>query len=752
MLRTPPTPSPEILAGTITPAVLEKEPAQTNANFIPLQDTNLKLDEAAEAALVDHALARMEHIKYEMGLRDSEGRVEHDSWLDIRIRNEQTNANDVRWRLRLPDTVFKDSNFTRGNSKRHCRLYAARVRDDLIGTRPFFGAFAQDGTDSSEVQLAKDAEELAQQRIEASNIPGVIREGVRLAAIRNESVVKVTYSKRATPYIGPATVLVDPRTGMPARTPDLGLLVYKDDDVIEDPHAEGVLRLKKDPSFEMVDGQYETKFFPALEQTLVHEDNVRGEVLDPRDFLCPITAEDIHSADLVAHLREDTAGSLNALYAGLAQFEDYKRRTPVTGRLQPREHQNEKDEILRPYGLDMILIAECYLRYTIDGVESDVLLVIDVEARKAIFYDYMANHMSRRPFTVIFGVEREPNRWYGVGVYSMMEHNDLYGDGMFNRHNRADSQSGKIRWVAKQAVKEWRDNPVIHIGSPKPVTVDATWDSEKPIAGEINLNAIPENSQGLVLMTGMDQAGEQLFGIYGNADASAANLNNSRTATGVMNNERNSNVLLKDSEIDHIRSIEDILCMAVEFLLENIPTILFTMSSKTQTLITLNREEIRSLKRNVKLLLTRSKSAEALKSNQDAEAIALRYFRLTPLEQFYLRDFYVGQLRSLEIADADQKLPEVSREELQAWQQAEAQKAAPPQPPSQSISFKYEDLARSEQVQLLQKAGIQPASDEELALKKAEEQAAEVDMIEAKAKAAPKPAPNGKATAPAGRN
>ncbi len=721
------TSQPLALTGPIQPAELTQEPPE-QTGFTPLQETNLKLTQEQEQELVTHALARMEAIKWEMGLRDNDGRVQANSWLDIRIRNQQTNANDVAWRARDKSSIFAESNYTRGNSKRHCRLYAARVRDDLIGTRPFFGAFAQDGTDPEAVDLARDAEELAQQRIEESNVPHVIREGLRLAAIRNESVVKVSYSKNTSPFIGPAEVFVD-LMGMPLRTPELGLLIYKDDDMLPDPYVEGLARLEKDPSFAMTQNQYETRFFPDLEQVLVKEDNVRAEVLDPRDFLCPLTAEDIHSADLVAHLREDTAATLNGVYGGFAQFETYRGRRAVTGRLQPRRHQNELEEEERPqYGLDVILVAEVYLRYVVDGQEVDIILVLDVENKEAVFYDYMANHMSRRPFTVIFGVEREPNRWYGIGVYSMMEHIELYTDTQFNRYNRADSQSGKIRWISKNGIKELRDGNEVRIGDPRPYIIDSTWDTDKPVAGEINLNSITENGVGRELMLDMDQRGEQLFGIYSNADASASNLNNSRTATGVMNNERNSNVLLKDSEIDHIRSIEEILSMAVEFLLENIPPVIFTLSMKTNSLVTLNREEIRGLKRKVKLLLTRSKSAEALQANQSAEAIALRYFRLSPLEQNKLRPLYVNQLRSLEVPDADQMLPEVTDQEVEAWKQSQAQAAAPPTPPSQSISFKYEDLARSEQIQLLQKAGIQPASDEELAEKREEEIATEKAM------------------------
>lgn len=714
--------------------------------FVPMKETNLKLTEEQEKALVDHALGRMAHIRFEMGLQP-DGTVQQDSWLDLRMRNEQTNANDLKWRHALGG-VFRDSNITLGNSKRQCRLYAARLRDDLLGTRPFFGAFAQDGANPDDVQLAKDAESDTQKRIEESNIPATIREAYRLAAIRNEAVLKVTYSRDATQFIGPATVYVD-NNGRPIFTEDRNLLIFEDDDFLPDPHTEGLLRLEKDPSFSMVDGQFDVQYFPDLEQTLIHYDNVRGLVLEPRDFLCPLTAEDVHSADLVAHLREDTIGALNAAFGGFATFHSYKDSRPVTGRLQPRDHQNEQFETLRPYAVPTILVAEVYLRFDADGdgLEEEILLVLDVREQKAIFYDYLGNHMSRRPFTVYYGVEREPNRWYGVGVFQMMSHNSLYIDTQLNRFNRSDSESGSIRWVNKNAAKEWRDGNPIAIGSGNPVVIDQTWDTNQPIAGVINMNELQEGSKGWDLMQKMEIAGEMQFGVMGSAEASGTNLNSSRTATGIMNIERNAGVLIKDSEVDHIRSTEDTLSLAVEFLLENRPKVSYTLTD--DRLVTLNRDEIRGLTRKVKLLLTRSKSAEALVTNEKAEAIALRYFRLTPREQNKLRPLYINQLRSLEVPDADQMLPEVTNEEVAAWQQAEAAKAAPPEPPSQSISVKFDDLARSEQIQLLKNMGITPASDEEIAAEEAMEQAQELAKAEAKSQSAPKP--NGSANSPSRR-
>ncbi len=721
------------LAGQMMPSGPEIT-IEPQFELLPAFQTPLKLTEEQEAEMTTWAMGRMNDIKRQMGL-DASGRVEPGSWLDIRIQNEQTNANDLEWRKNQLKGVFLDSNFTVGDSKRHCRLYAARVRDDLIGTRPFFGAFAQDGTDEDEVALAKESETITQKRIEESNVPGVIREAVRLAAIRNEAVVKVSYVRDATPYRGPARVLVD-RYGLPIHTPARGMLIYEKDDFLPDPFTEGLARLEKDPSFSMTQGQYRYKLIPDLEQTMVRYDNVHAAVLDPRDFLCPIDAEDIHTADLVAHLREETPANLNAAFGGYDTFRSYKSSPrPVTGALQPKRHQGERDDTMRS-GIERVLVSEVCMRYPIDGVECEIFATFDMVQQKAVFYDYLGNHMSRRPYRVIWGVEREPQRWFGVGVFSMMSHNSLYIDAQFNRYNSADGKSGCIKWANREAVREWREGGAIEVGIGNPVTVDKNFDPNAPIAGVINLNEI-KSEYGRDLMKEMQRAGEVQFGVISSADGSAQGLNQSGTATGIMNLERTSNVLIKDSEIDHIEAIEEILAMAVEFLIDNIPQMLVQFDPKTQKISQLSRDEIRGLRRKVKLLLTRSKSAEALVTNEKAEAIWLRYFRLTPFEQYYGRPFYINQLRALEVPDADQRLPEVTWEQVQAWQAQQAAQKEPLPPPSKSIGTKYSDLARSEQEQVLQQAQIKPAPPEEIQAMKQEEQATK--LAEAKAKGQGRP-------------
>jgi hypothetical protein len=118
------------------------------------------------------------------------------------------------------------------------------------------------------------------------------------------------------------------------------------------------------------------------------------------------------------------------------------------------------------------------------------------------------------------------------------------------------------------------------------------------------------------------------------------------------------------------------------------------------------------------------------------------YEALNPYERYKLRSEYIRQLKALETPDADSKLDEVTKEEAYKWLQESKQ--PPTIPPKTSIATKYPDLQRSEQVQVLQREGIQPAPDQEVLASEARSHeldvAKEKAVAEAKASAKPEPA------------
>lgn len=702
---------------------------------VPRPKSYLRLSEEREKWLVEMALQEIHSLMREMG-REVDGTVLPNTWMAEGCRNQDTYDQDFEWRA-LVGTVFVDSNLSWNDSGRKARLLSARTRNDLMGTRPFFGCMtARNGRPA----LTKQVEGYVQERIEASNVVETGREAIRTALVVNQAVVKTSYFIDKTLFRGPAKGILVDANGQPLLT-SKGEYVYEKDDRIPDPHVEQLERLKKDPSFTIEPGQYGIADFDELPQVSVKYDNVRAEVCDHRDFLCSLKVNSIHESRANIHLSECTVEKLATMYGDIDMdatrgYFDYCGGR--TGATQPIWIRGETEEERTTY-VRSVVKAEVYIRCDADedGREEEVMLILDLTNQRPIFYDYLENHMGERPFSVIPGIEKVAGRWYGVGVMSKMMHADLQGDAQLNRIFLKDGRTASVTIKKKQAVEEWASGAPVEFGTPKIYNYAANYNREQngPVIERYNLN---ENAQlDLVLTDKMRQAADLLFGIQSNQSASAMGMNRSDTATGVMSIERDADVITRDQEHDVAKGLEHMLAQAVEMVLENMDEEVLAWSEDGSELVTLNRDEIRSLERQVKLLLTKSRSAEGLATIGQAEAIAMRYFALSPEQKNRLRSLYIKQLQYLEVDDADELLPAITDQEVEAWKQAQANQKPPEKPVSESIAIKLSDLTPDERAQALAKANIQASSPEELEAFKTSEM--QRDVFEKRASTPPRP-------------
>ena len=533
--------------------------------------THLKLSPEREQWLVDRATQRITELMEEMGLED-DGRVEINSFMGRRCRYQDTYDNDLSWRKQtMKGSVFEDSNLTRGTTKRYVREMTAKVTDDLLGTTPFFGVVKRKETAGP---MAKAVDEFLQERLDLSNIQQTLREGIRTALIRNEAVVKIRHEYRVSPYVGPAEVLCTYATGEPVTTPN-GHFIYLNDDLPEDPNMPGMVRLKKDPLFAMPIKQatYVYKKLDALAQKNIICDGPEGSILDARSFLCPLTAPCIHKADIVVQLYDEDVENLREQFSGFEVWDRYESGSMETsGEMMPKVAHGEIDDDRRSSIVKRRRMAEVYIRCDADedGSQEEIMLILDRDLGKAVFYEYLHNQMPKRPFEVIPGIETVPNRWYGVGVMQALEDNALFIDAQFNRINLKDSQNASATFRNPHAVKDWKSGQPTVLGTKKIYDLEQGFDRDtNPPLFRINLND-ETSERGWALMEKAEQDGSLQFGAIGAKDASASNLNNSRTATGILNIERTANVLTKATEGDQIKGINRVLEQAVEVLLENL--------------------------------------------------------------------------------------------------------------------------------------------------------------------------------------
>jgi hypothetical protein len=613
-----------------------------------------------------------------------------------------------------------NSNFSLNISKRYARLMSAKSRDDLIGTDPFFAIMPEDA-DPQDIQTAEAAEKYLQLKARQSNVKESLAEGLKTALIQGEAVMKITYVADATKFRGPAEVAIGPFVyvgaegqvltppGEPVMTPR-GNYIYRNDEWVPDPAVQNQFRLKKEP---MVATRYtpQFKFFPALDQVLTQQQGVDLRVVDFRDFLCPLNAASIHEADINVHMFDMPWERLIQIYGMFEVSQPYVNQPYMSGE---KAAKMSKDEVQGEAEAGSLVLktvncADVYMRMDVDddNFEEDIWLVIDRKAKKAIWYDYMGAHLKKRPFEVIPGVEKVQNRWYGTGVFEMLDHKQLYVDTAFNRINFKASKNSSVRFRVRNAVAEWKAGQELVFGDDQVLTIeDPRFNAQNPPLFAVDLPDTDPFSMKLIELA--LQAAQTEVGISGPNDAQMAGLDTGKLATGIEQMEREANVLMKETVGVQGKAVAAVLDQVVDCVLEHMDESEVLYDEDTQSLIHLNREAIRNIGKHTRLLLTRSRSTETIETARMVIQLCREYYEaLNPQEQNLLRPEYVRQARALEVQDADRLFRKVTDEEVAQWKQA--QQNAGDLPPKTSIATKYTDLERSEQEQVLQREKIQPA-------------------------------------------
>lgn len=738
------------------PGAVEQQPLPDEldpaAPVFPAMETSLILDEGQVSNLESRIQRRIADVSSEMGLGTNPQDVS--GWMLERERNQNQYDNEWEWRAALGG-IFKFSNFSLNLSKRYARLMAAKTTDDLVGSDPFFSFMP---TEKGDPELSKQAEWYVQEKFSQSNGKKKLKAAMKSALIRNECVVKLAYVENSTVYYGPGIVAVGPNeyvgpkglvriaSGDPIVTPK-GDYIYQNDDWFPDPTVQGMMRLQKEPNV-VVRYQIKFEYKPDLQQILHGEKGLSIRELDYRDFLCPLNAACVHEADINVHLFDMELPQLKARYSGFDVSRSYVNSEYLSGEKQPNITKKE-DEMPSSQALQIVNCADVYIRCNPfaggpgdTGQEYELWVVFDRGHSKVIWYDFLGNHMRKRPFEVIPGIETVQNRWYGVGVFEMLSHKQSYVDTQFNRVNWKSMKASNLRFRNKNAVEQWKAGQKVSFGDDQVLDViDPRFDKDNPPYYEVASHEIDEYAMKLIEL--MIQAGSTEVGIVGPDDGAMAGLDTTKLATGIKSLERTGNLLMKFTENDHSDALTEILDQAVDIILEKMDPDELIYREDTGELLALNRDEIRKHQQAVKLHLTRSRSTETIETARMVIQLVREYYEaLTPLEQMKLRGEYIRQLKALEVPDAAKLLDEVTPQQVVQWQIAQANAAN--LPPKTSIATKYDGLERSEQEQVLQKEGIQPASKAEVAAGEKKEVKLEGDKAGAVAKETAKftPKPN----------
>ena len=747
------------------------------------------------AQIVEDICKRIEECRSDMGHSLAIPLARVNSWLWDRQIARMSYYNDFSWRLGYGET-FRMNNWSQNVPRRFIRLMAAKITDDLLGTEPFFACMPEKHRG---IKLTKQVEEYVQEEVGRSNLRATVFEAVRVALTEGERCIKVTHVKEQTGFIGAAVVAVDDQ-GKPFQLPSGDYIYPKDDFIftvqlpdgsfkVIDPQDAAQLdaekdpskrthvqkRLKKEPSFEIqlnspimipseeIDpatgqpiptGQIRYARVEKLPQTITHRDGLDASSPFAEDFIWPIHVAHLRDADIMVHCYDEAVTTMELLYnqSGLSDTMAKNRlKITATGELsgqsqrltQMGEETNYSKNGTPGATLEKFNCHECYYRCRVnpdDPFESWLFVVLDFATRTPIYAEYLGNlNMKAPPFRLIRGVESVPGRAYGIGVYKMMEHSNLFIDLCFNRVALKSSKECSVTFVHEDGTKETKAGLKMHLGGKEVYSIpsNSEFGKDRPPIFRVNLAELDDFA--IEQMEAMVAAEQLSFGIVSMAelDASNAPIAKDGTATATRNIERSGNLLQRATENMMADDLKAVMEMAVDCVLENMDEDDMQFVEGQDQLATLNRDEIRNLDRDVRLLMTKARSEESIQINTAAAQLIVAYYTMLPSMRKRIRAQYINILKSYDVQDADDKLEEPTPEELQAEQQQNQN------PPKDSMTLKIGDLVGNEVAQALAGFGIKAdeTARQQLTLQDQQDKANQLALLANKNQPAKPPEP-----------
>lgn len=692
--------------------------------------SSLRLAREQETRLVEHAFKRLEELEAELGRSEtgeadwyqaaaiSDKRKVARTFMAKRQLFEMAYNNRMDWRPGVLGGIFEKSNLVVPIARRVIRQMVARANNYFFGTDPWFSAYPIGASDKP---TAERVERYTRHKLDEAGTKGQLETAIEMAFVRGETVVKTTYRRREDIYKQEASVLigadgkpmldaggdfieegdlfvpeqqaaVDPVTGQPAADPATGEPLMQ---------PTGAMVLKRDGKTVMpATPQYQKQL---ITRRLTIFEGPDAQPVYFRDFLCPLDAATVQDADSVFHLYDMPVGVIADLYrrrgvldaganaeataAAIRLLRDLANESgePKAAKDQRRDELQEDDRRTERT-VPVAEIAEVWLRYDADndGIEEEIMLVLDRKNRQPIYYDYTANMTpdGQRPFDVI-RASKVDNRWHGIGAMEMFESSQNIIDLLVNRWNYSQSAAGRVDfWRPYNTVEGDRD-PHLKLNWGGTYTPKAGMKAEDCLETvtlpDIKHEAL-QNMFEFFLQMVMNESGVQ----HAN-DAQAVGMDSAKLATGIRNIEKSGQEMfalflssLEPGLQGVIRRMSGVL-----FFNLNAEEAFTFFEGDTAQIDQITPEEVRDLELNVQILMTRYRGEQVLQSSGQAAALATQFYGLPPEIQQLLAPLYRDQLKALQVSNADEIIvPGISMAGLAPG----GQLASPPTPraPGQS--------------------------------------------------------------------
>lgn len=665
--------------------------------------TGLRLDATNEALLVNYALDRLENSRSSYGARtDSSG------WLSKRRVATNQFQNDFSHRASIKDSIWEKSNRSLHTVGRIIRLSTARLCDDLLGTTdPFFSLSpdlpefprVMDLQQAAELEaklqafadMVKGVERWANYKAKECGAREVLRMAILGALIRGEAVVKRRWSLQRKIW-WTVDLVAATREGQVILDRG-GKRLTRHEEFEAHASIKGAMVLTRDPKVvlppdvQWVDageeGQIQTEERSKLDLSLVWFE----------DFHCPTTERDIQSAEFISQTMDLPLYRLQALLA-TASNRDMAQRIVNEVRAfdasvaeagkQPDMFRGEVESSAER--IPSAACAECYMTVDADGdgEAEEVMMIVERQTRRPIFYDYLSNVMQDRlrPYDAVRILPVE-NRWYGTGLYEKHAPLDEFIDLCFNRVNIRASTAGRADFVNPQATREGAAGEAIVFGRGKAYVLNDGYTAEQAMGYVV---APPLEETNMQLM----ELGMQVIGLEsGNLSAGEGAISSmpaSDLATGIKSLERAGDSIATDNAVQLKPGLEAVVEGMVRYCIAYMDPVevMYYMEHDAPKLLVLKREDVSLLLRKIRvsLLMNKSRTEAMLKINQQALATALQYAQLPPHLQATLRPIYVQTLKSLDVVEIDMILPKPDPQAIEMSKQAAAMAMLPPPPPT----------------------------------------------------------------------
>lgn len=618
----------------------------------------------------------------------------------------------MEWRSYVLGGIYAETNLHLPLTTRIVSQQIARANKSFFGTDPWF---AVSGLQADSDLLAEDVNAYAHhQLVTLGRIQASLENAVELAFIQGECAVKTRRHKLTSyfeswrnvavdpsgqPYtandgdyiydtdlfVSSQVPVIDPATGLPAQDPETGAPMMQ-----EGPD----LVLKRD----MKTPQPPAMQFQSLklDQAKLLEDRVEARPIYYLDFLCPLNAPDVQSADIIVHCYNakvieladrylrDTWGEGVDISEQINRVADLVHRVNVGStearqaigdRDRPEQGETTRWNTGRDRNEPIVGLAECWLWYDVkgDGVLRNIMVLMDQEGRIPIYYDYAANLTDDglRPIDIV-RINPVTGRWHGQGnverFYNLQDQADL----LINRALFAESRAARVDFWNPSATIEGTSNPNLEMNWGGSYRLANGKKAEDALAS-VYLTNIKGQSLKDLLQTVM-QVMQAMSAVSNVNDGAMVGLDTAKLATGIKNLEASGEELFHQL-ISHLRPcLEDILRRALKVLLTTIAQpdgkqALYSFFDRpNKRLVEIDPHRLRDLDLQIELDLTTYKAQSQLQQSQLAFTMMQAYLaaimappeiieqRLGPLVQ--------QQLKALQIRDAENMTKPIPRPAL----------------------------------------------------------------------------------------